>query len=306
MDISVIICTHNRANILQDTLESLAQVRPVTGLKSEVIIIDNGSTDSTRTVVTAHPTFYFYVESRKGLSRARNLGVRKSSGSILLFTDDDVRVMPDWMETLSRPILAGQADGVTGQVRLATHLDRPWMTPMHRGFLASQELDCANPYQMVGANMGIARRVFEKIPSFDDELGAGTLLGTAEEMLYSWQMQEAGFKIIGIKEALVWHHFEPDRLMRSKWLNAAKTNGRAIAYIDHHWRHKSIPAAYYQYNRAVARYAFWRILRWRECATIEGIAEWEFSLLKYMYRLQHHLVERKRSRNYALRGLVKL
>src|SRR4051812_5519603 len=91
-DISIIICTANRAAELRDTLESLARVRQP-GLV-ELLVVDNRSTDSTRAVVEdlvrgyPFPLRYLF-EGEEGKYAALNAGIRAARGTIIVATDDD-------------------------------------------------------------------------------------------------------------------------------------------------------------------------------------------------------------------------
>src|SRR5687767_3695723 len=97
---SIVIATHNRADDLRKSLISLSQLSTSSGW--EVIVVDNNSTDHTRAVVEAlaptYPTTLKYLfEKEQGRSAALNTGFRAAEGHIILTTDDDVRVEPDWL-----------------------------------------------------------------------------------------------------------------------------------------------------------------------------------------------------------------
>jgi glucosyl-dolichyl phosphate glucuronosyltransferase len=105
--LSVIVCTYNQADPLRRTLESLvAQTLPKA--RYEVLVVDNGSTDHTDVTVAefqatyGEPVIRLVREPRQGLGHARNTGVERSRGLYLAFTDDDVKVPADWLETALR------------------------------------------------------------------------------------------------------------------------------------------------------------------------------------------------------------
>src|SRR5687767_3303766 len=107
---SVLICTYNRASLLRETLESLAGVKSARAW--EVVIVDNNSTDDTRTVVeemaVTFPAPLLYVfEPRQGKSHALNTGLDVCRGQVIVFTDDDVHVAPAWADAACAS-LAGQ------------------------------------------------------------------------------------------------------------------------------------------------------------------------------------------------------
>src|SRR6187551_1034496 len=105
MYLSIIVSTYNRADLLGEALGSILEQEAVSSWAWEVIAVDNNSTDNTRAVaemlLAQYPNRLRYVfEAEQGLSAARNRGIRESRGAIIAFTDDDVRVAPDWVETL--------------------------------------------------------------------------------------------------------------------------------------------------------------------------------------------------------------
>lgn len=106
MDISVIICTRNRALQLGEVLTSLADMAPVAAAW-ELIIVDNGSTDATPAVIDSFagrlPVRHVY-EATPGLSNARNRGVAETLGGWIVWTDDDVLVGPGWLKAYAQAI----------------------------------------------------------------------------------------------------------------------------------------------------------------------------------------------------------
>src|SRR5690606_16449022 len=102
MDASVVVCTRDRAASLAVTLESIAGLRIPALVVAELVVVDNGSTDGTPAVVEAFrrrsPLPLRYVrELRPGIAPARNAGMAAARGRIVVFTDDDVTVEPDWL-----------------------------------------------------------------------------------------------------------------------------------------------------------------------------------------------------------------
>ena len=88
--ISIIIPTFNAINFLPKAIESVLHQ---TYRNFEIIIIDDGSTDGTRLAMQGNKFIRYFYQENRGLSSARNAGVKKSKGDYLVFLDAD-----DWLE----------------------------------------------------------------------------------------------------------------------------------------------------------------------------------------------------------------
>lgn len=96
---SLIIPTHNRANLLPRAIDSvLAQ----TDGNWELIVVDDGSTDDTKTVVGRYtdPRIRYVYQTNRELNGARNTGVRHVRGRYTGFLDDDDELLPDHLARL--------------------------------------------------------------------------------------------------------------------------------------------------------------------------------------------------------------
>ena len=305
--VSIIICTCNRSLDLERTLAALMTVEVPADLPTELIVVDNASTDDTARVLREarlpHLPLRALHEPRPGQSLARNTALAAARGDVILFTDDDVRPPRDWVGAMCAPILAGRAAAVAGGVRLAPHLLRPWMEPEHRGCLANTErLDPVHPAEMVGANMAFSRDVLARVPGFDPALGPGAL-GYGDDTLFGRQILQAGMRLVGALDVAVEHHFDPSRLRRASFLGAMKKAGRSQAYVKHHWEHDPLPDAHYQLAKHTALLAWSRLRRRAECRPSEGCPVWEMQRLRSIALYTHFLRERTRPRRYATRGL---
>jgi len=100
IDVSVVICTRNRSPRLRQVLASAAEMRTPEGLRWELLVIDNGSTDDTNEVASSFAErlpISVIREDKAGLSHARNRGIREARGRYICWTDDDVVIDPDWL-----------------------------------------------------------------------------------------------------------------------------------------------------------------------------------------------------------------
>lgn len=96
--ISIIIPTYNYGHRIEKALTSILEQED---LNTETVIIDDGSTDQTEVLVKAfqekHPTFNlkYYIQLNKGVSVARNNGLKKANGDYVLFLDADDYLLPN-------------------------------------------------------------------------------------------------------------------------------------------------------------------------------------------------------------------
>ncbi|MBA2647764.1 MAG: glycosyltransferase family 2 protein [Pyrinomonadaceae bacterium] len=310
MDVTVAICTLNHCGSLRQTLETLGRVRVPDNLRCELLVVDNASADGTAEVVKSYnsdnlPIRYLY-EPRRGQCFARNAAIASARGEVILFTDDDVRTPHNWIEDMCAPLLSGKAHAIAGGVKIAPHLERPWMGWMQRAWLAcSDYIDADNPSSMVGANMAFSKEVLKKVPGFDTELGPGAL-GFHDESLFSFQLKKAGYRIASAFSTAVEHHFDESRLLRTNFIDTARKMGRSSAYLAYHWEHETIPHPIWQLSLWRLRLIKWRQQRKQERISLEGMSESEMVMLWKYHFNRHSLIERKRPRNYDKHGLVKL
>jgi glucosyl-dolichyl phosphate glucuronosyltransferase len=306
--VSIIITTRNRAHHLRETLLSFRQLQAPKEMAAELLVVDNGSTDDTAAVARAAqlpqmPVRYL-LEPKSGQSNARNSGMANTTGEIILFTDDDVRVPRDWIGDMCGPIAGGEADAVAGGVRMAPHLLRDWMKGVHNGWLAVSNEGFFRS-SMTGANMAFSRKVLAKVPAFDPELGPGAS-GYSDDTLFSLQLNQAGFVIAKRYEVVVEHWIDEARLKHSSWIDAARKRGRTKAYLAHHWHHTSVESVLPKLLLASLRLLKWRVTHPNGQVDAEGCAEEELWLERSVSFHKQFLIERRRPRAYAQHGTVKI
>lgn len=214
-DISVVISTYNRCEMLPAALESVL-AQDAGGVNYEVIIVDNNSTDKTREVIEAfiergHANVCYVFEGKQGLSHARNAGIATARAPIVAFTDDDVRAASDWIVSIKRALDEHpEVDFVGGKV-LPQWLGLPpaWLTQKHWAPLAIVDygdepfyVDTEKQLCLVGANLIFRRAVFEQIGLFKPDLqrvkdGVGSM-EDHEFLLRVWATGRRGLYVPGI------------------------------------------------------------------------------------------------------------
>lgn len=226
--ITVCICTYNRADRLSSALESMLTLNVDSYLKWELLLIDNNSSDETRSVAENYnknlPLRYIF-EPNQGLSHARNSAITECHTDLLLFTDDDVTHESYWLyEFIKAAREFPEADYFGGRVIPYWPNGRPrWLKDENMALLSGlfvkydigednrmYKPDEPEPY---GASFGIRRRLFEKIDKFNAALGVkGNIPGRGEEVEYLYRAKKSGFKGVYVGTAVCYHWVDPLRL----------------------------------------------------------------------------------------------
>lgn len=242
LDASVVVCSRNRAELLRQCLDRLADQFVAGGDRYEVVVVDNGSTDGTPAVIeawrAADPDLRRAVhEPTPGLSRARNRGVAEARGEVVLFIDDDAVAPRGWVAAHLAPYRRDPwVSGVGGPVSLRWPDGRPrWLAPrLEHWFSALDHGDRATefppPHGPYGTNMSLRRSVFAAVGGFDERLGRrGRSLVSSEEGDLFGRVWAAGGSVVYEPASLVLHGVTRDRLSRRWVLRRGWAQGRSNA-----------------------------------------------------------------------------
>jgi len=145
----VVIPVYNAGSYLDGCLESLAHQRVEASDSFEVVVVDDGSTDDTRDVITRHTAqlgdlAYVHLPrtSSSSRSRARNAGVEQASGELLVFLDGDQFVGPDFVARhLQQHRLHPDPHAVVAGFRTYLEIGRSDI----RGFAETGDKSCLGP-----------------------------------------------------------------------------------------------------------------------------------------------------------------
>lgn len=198
LDLSVVIGTRDRAESLMRTLGSFAAVENRTGLRWEVVVVDNGSVDQTATRALSFMDrlpLRVMQEPAPGISRARNAGIREARGHIILLTDDDCLVAPDWLENGAKLLRVNPHQLIGGRVDLHNEDDVPLSvkTTDEREIL---DTDISLWGFVHGANFALTQDVFATVGLFDEALGPGTNTKAAEDTDFVYRCLRAGIPVV--------------------------------------------------------------------------------------------------------------
>jgi len=226
MYVSVIICTWNRAHLLRQTLECFCSLEVVEGVRWELIVVDNASQDDTKHVCEAFkdqlPLHYIF-ENRPGKSNAANAAVRAARGDLLMWTDDDALVSPNWVKATVDVFARTGADVVYGRVEPWWETEEPrWFTPHIAGRFAlldhgdeerAMDSETGHGY---GVNYSFRRQAFELIGPFSSELGPNQGKGFGgEDTLLFLKAHEHGLRVVYSPSMRVRHFVPAERCRKS-------------------------------------------------------------------------------------------
>ena len=240
---SVIVSTRNRAHYLPDLLRSLAAQQCVA--EFEVVVIDNGSTDSTSAILQEwcrnDSRFRAGLEPHLGLSCGKNAGIRLARAPLLLFTDDDVITEPGWLEAYlqlfaRRPEEVMLAGGP--QIPIPHDLG-PWPQWFDQPSLADIALlhygqpRALNRYEYVwGANMAVPRRLFDRFGLWNESIGRkGDARGTFEDTEFQDRVRAGGGTVWFCADAIVHHRVPRETITPRRISSTAFARGRNEVWI---------------------------------------------------------------------------
>lgn len=244
LNASIIVCTHNRADLLAEAMEGVSRMI-VPDSATELIVVDNASSDDTHAVYDAHeksipiPSRYIYEETL-GLSAARNRAVAEAKGDVLAFLDDDAIPEPDWLVGLlacyrDHP----DAECVGGKVVLRwVGTPPPWWGPSMDHHLSAvdygeQPLKLTYPRYPYGANISFKKTVFDRGECFDPSLGRrGKALGGGEEMALCLAIEGVGGGIYYTPASSVRHLAEAARANTAYLYKKSVLHGRSAARLE--------------------------------------------------------------------------
>ena len=243
MWLSVIIPTRNRAESLKRLLRSLDSLECPDSVHVEVLVVDNGSTDETGSLLLKEQAksrrFSLKVlkERQKGKANALNLGLSSANGNLILVVDDDVVVHPQWLVKHLECCQSAPFDAIQGRVLPGVDPDGK---PADLERLQEYNIPITNYGDeiqeirgLTGANMSFKREVFEKAGFFDTSLGPGAS-GFSDDTEYSMRICKAGFKIGYTPHAIVYHELNPDRYGRdyNRAVQYRKGKSRSLYRLD--------------------------------------------------------------------------
>jgi glycosyltransferase involved in cell wall biosynthesis len=244
MELSIILCTYNRSNVLIRTLKSLQSQELPENFAWEVVVVDNNSTDDTPQRIrefaeNSKLPIRYLKEEKQGLSHARNKGVTEARGRYVHFSEDDEIADKHLIREIYGTFESYKCDCVGGRIYLKLEDEMPrWLTRDIWGFLGYLDYG-DNAIQMdeqrypFGGNMAFSKEVFNKIGLFNVDLGRkGNELFGGEEVDLFRRLLSAGGKGVYQPKALVYHIVNQSRLQKTYFRTLHYKEGMQRALFD--------------------------------------------------------------------------
>ncbi len=196
--VSVVVAAHNAARTLDRCLQSLVDLRYP---DYEVIVVDDGSTDSTGEIARRYP-FRLISTPNRGVSAARNEGLRAATGEIIAYIDSDARADADWLSYLATTFITEGVAGVGGP-NLVPPEDNWLAKCVYRspGGPTQVMLDDRHAEHIPGCNMSFLKSALDGIGGFDP-----IFTEAADDVDICWRLLDNGYRIGFSPSAVVWHH----------------------------------------------------------------------------------------------------
>jgi glycosyltransferase involved in cell wall biosynthesis len=250
VDISIIIPTLNRANLLKETLDSI-MTQSFPSNRFEVIVIDNGSTDNTKQVVNAFQekiiNLKYIYDDRPGLHIGRNLGALVARAEILVFADDDIEAFPDWLSTIfdcfvdEEVGLVGGNDLPKFEIDPPLWIDKMWRAPSHKALNIIEYLSLLNlgevakeinPHLVFGCNFSIRKKIVFEAKGFHPDGMPSHLIrfrGDGESYISEYILSK-NYKTIFHPAASVFHKVTKNRMTLEYFKGVAFRAGVSNSY----------------------------------------------------------------------------
>jgi glycosyltransferase involved in cell wall biosynthesis len=229
--VSVIICCHNSAERLPETLRHLAAQQVPEGLPWEIVVVDNASTDDTaQTAARCWPTSARAVlrvvfEPQAGLSHARIKGIREARYEIASFIDDDNWTSPDWIKRVNALFASRPEIGACGgRIEAVCEITPPdWFESLKKYYAVgrqhSQSGDITNTPGTLLCGAGLNLRAVAMRKLLEDGFvfmmtgRSGTRVLTGEDTELCFALRASGWRLWYDADLLL-RHFIPKARLR--------------------------------------------------------------------------------------------
>lgn len=230
MKTSVFICTYNRGDLIDGTLNAIIMKQTI--LPDEIIVVNGGGKNDCSSTLKKwkqkYPSLHEIKTSNVNLATSRNIGLPHCSGDIIIQTDDDAEPFPDWIERLVEEhqkhpdsgVIGGNVVDASGKGLLFKIADATTFTH----FAGNNYVESRT---VPGVNSSYKKEVIQQVGGYDTNLFRG------EDVDYNWRCIQCGYKVLSFPDIKVYHHH------RATWkglYNQQYMYGRAYLLVRRKWR----------------------------------------------------------------------
>jgi len=226
--LSVLICTHDRHQLLDRALHTLIECTE--GKPDQVVVVNGGDERADRVVRSFKGRHQIDIRllktTNKNLAASRNVGVPHCTGDIVAMTDDDAEVSPDWVLQMKRVHAEHPEAGAVGGA--VTGIDSGHnLTSRLADIVTFRSLPRACDVRTVpGVNVSYKREVITRVGPQDEMLFRG------EDVDYNWRVKRLGYQVYYDPAIKVAHHH---RSSLSQFLHQHHMYGRAYYLVRKKW-----------------------------------------------------------------------
>ncbi|MBU0477487.1 glycosyltransferase [bacterium] len=243
MDISILISTYHRPDLLAQTLESFCEL-DIGDLTWEILVVDNAGERSTQDVIgnfSRKIPVKYLVETSLGKTNALNYILSLAKGDLFVFTDDDIIASKNWLKEIWEGTKRWPEHFIFGgRILPRWPHNRKINHSFYKEAYAITEWEdlegVYSAYKVWGPNMAIKREVFKQGLKFNRFIGPSCkdnivdIVGDETELLL--RLEKSGYKTIYLPNAIVFHQIRPEQ-MEKRWIyKRAFRVGRSMAYFD--------------------------------------------------------------------------
>ena len=233
MKVSVVVCTYNRAELLEECLDSLTK-QSIPPEQYEVLVVDNNSPDHTAEVsqsfVDRFSNFRLITEKKVGLSHARNTGWQEAKGEWIAYIDDDALATENFVERIYW-MLENHSYRMYGGLFLPWYkYGKPhWIQDKYstNKMKATDVITLPHSHTATGCIMVMEKSLLAAYDGFNPDLGmTGNKVGYSEETDLQYRIRKDGIEV-GYDPKLVIHHLVAKYKLEVDWyFRAAFALGR--------------------------------------------------------------------------------
>ena len=200
LQVSFIIPAYNEQNNIGAVIKSINEGG--LGYEYEIIVMDHASVDRTSEIAKSLSAKVHYIKGGT-ISTVRNMGVRHSTGNILVFLDADVTLTNDWFLNFPDVVkeLSHNPDMITG-----SHCNAPENATWIERYWFNSYTDEKNSTNIGTGHMIVSRKLFNKVAGFNETLETG------EDYAFCMSILSIGGKVINNPNLKVIHHDYPKNL----------------------------------------------------------------------------------------------